>query len=99
MATATFLAFVMPTAWASVMKGHEHVDVTLAVLLAIGAVVGAYAIGQPLVQSRLIHGSPYKTFFGLLLLVMGLDLVTGFAQFLAVCRRSKKVGRRHEKVA
>ena len=50
-ATATALAFVIPTAWASIMKGHEHVDVTLAVLLAVGAVVGAYAIGQPLVQS------------------------------------------------
>ncbi len=50
-ATATALAFVIPTAWASIMKGREYVDVTLAVLLAVGAVVGAYAIGQPLVQS------------------------------------------------
>jgi uncharacterized protein len=76
-ATATALAFVIPTAWASIMKGHEHVDVTLAVLLAVGAVVGAYAIGQPLVQSPHLDPRLYKKIFGLLLLVMGLDLVTG----------------------
>jgi uncharacterized membrane protein YfcA len=76
-ATATALAFVIPTAWASIMKGHEHVDVTLAVLLAVGAVVGAYAIGQPLVQSPHLDPRIYKKIFGLLLLVMGLDLVTG----------------------
>src|SRR4029450_12657299 len=50
-ATATALAFVIPTAWASIMKGREHVDVALAVWLAVGAVVGAYGMGQPLVQS------------------------------------------------
>jgi hypothetical protein len=76
-ATATALAFVIPTAWASIMKGHEHVDVTLAVLLAVGAVVGAYAIGQPLVQSPHLDPRIYKKIFGLLLLVVGLDLVTG----------------------
>jgi uncharacterized membrane protein YfcA len=76
-ATATALAFVIPTAWASIMKGHEHVDVTLAVLLAVGAVVGAYVIGQPLVQSPYLDPRLYKKVFGLLLLVVGLDLVTG----------------------
>jgi uncharacterized membrane protein YfcA len=83
-ATATSLAFVMPTAWASVMKGREHVDVTLAVLLALGAVVGAYAIGQPLVQSQRLDPRLYKTCLGLLLIVVGLDLVLGGTDLLRV---------------
>jgi uncharacterized membrane protein YfcA len=81
-ATTTALAFVIPTAWASIMKGHEHVDVTLAVLLAGGAMVGAYAIGQPLVQSPFLDPRLYKKLFGLLLLVVGLDMVTGFTDAL-----------------
>ena len=81
-ATATALAFVIPTAWASIMKGREHVDVTLAVLLAGGAVVGAYALGQPLVQSPHLEPRLYKKLFGLLLLVVGLDMVTGFTDAL-----------------
>ena len=81
-ATVTALAFVIPTAWASIMKGHEHVDVTLAVLLAVGAVVGAYTIGQPLVQNPHLDPSLYKKLFGLLLLVVGLDMVSGFTDTL-----------------
>jgi hypothetical protein len=81
-ATATALAFVIPTAWASIMKGHEHVDVPLAVWLAVGAVVGAYAIGQPLVQSSYLDPRLYKKLFGLLLLVVGLDMVAGFTDAL-----------------
>jgi uncharacterized membrane protein YfcA len=81
-ATATALAFVIPTAWASIMKGREHVDVTLAVLLAVGAVVGAYGIGQPLVQSPHLDPRLYKKLFGLLLLVVGLDMVTGVTDTL-----------------
>jgi uncharacterized membrane protein YfcA len=89
-ATTTALAFVIPTAWASIMKGHEHVDVTLAVLLAGGAVVGAYAIGQPLVQSPFLDPRLYRKLFGLLLLAVGLDMVTGFSDALR---------RRHEQGA
>ena len=81
-ATATALAFVIPTAWASIMKGREYVDVTLAVWLAVGAVAGAYAIGQPLVQSPHLDPRLYKKLFGLLLLVVGLDMVTGFTDTL-----------------
>ena len=81
-ATATALAFVIPTAWASIMKGREHVDVTLAVLLAVGAVAGAYGIGQPLVQSPHLDPRLYKKLFGLLLLVVGLDMVTGVTDTL-----------------
>ena len=81
-ATATTLAFVIPTAWASLMKGREYVDVTLAVWLAVGAVVGAYAIGQPLVQSPHLDLRLYKKLFGLLLLVVGLDMVIGFTDIL-----------------
>ena len=81
-ATVTALAFVIPTAWASIMKGHEHVDVTLAVLLAVGAVVGAYVIGQPLVQSPHLDPQFYKKIFGLLLLVVGFDMVTGVTETL-----------------
>jgi uncharacterized membrane protein YfcA len=58
------------------------VDVTLAVLLAGGAMVGAYAIGQPLVQSPFLDPRLYKKLFGLLLLVVGLDMVTGFTDAL-----------------
>ena len=64
------------------MKSREQVDVTLTVLLAIGAAVGAYAIGQPLVQSQRLSPRLYKTLFGLLLLVIGLDLVTGWTDAL-----------------
>jgi uncharacterized membrane protein YfcA len=81
-ATATALACVIPTAWASIMKGREHVDVSLAVLLAGGAVVGAYTIGQPLVQSPYLDSGLYKKLFGLLLLVVGLDMVFGFTDAL-----------------
>jgi uncharacterized membrane protein YfcA len=81
-ATATALAFVIPTAWASIMKGHEHVDVPLAVWLAAGAVVGAYAIGQPLVQSAALDPRLYRKLFGLLLLVVGLDMVGGVTDAL-----------------
>jgi uncharacterized protein len=81
-ATATALAFVIPTAWASIMKGREYVDVTLAVLLAVGAVVGAYGIGQPLVQSPHLAPKLYKKLFGLLLLVVGLDMLSGFTDAL-----------------
>jgi uncharacterized membrane protein YfcA len=58
------------------------VDVTLAVLLAVGAVVGAYGIGQPLVQSPHLDPRLYKKLFGLLLLVVGLDMVAGFTDTL-----------------
>jgi uncharacterized protein len=88
-ATATALAFVIPTAWASIMKGHEHVDVSLAVLLAVGAVVGAYTIGQPLVQSPYLDPGLYKKLFGLLLLVVGLDMVTGFTDALRQRQESR----------
>jgi uncharacterized membrane protein YfcA len=88
-ATATSLAFVIPTAWASIMKGHEHVDVSLAVLLAVGAVVGAYTIGQPLVQSPALDPGLYKKLFGLLLLVVGLDMVTGFTDALRQRQESR----------
>ena len=81
-ATATALAFVIPTAWASIMKGREYVDVTLAVWLAVGAMAGAYVIGQPLVQSPHLDPRLYKKLFGLLLLVVGLDMVTGFTDTL-----------------
>src|SRR5262245_14251926 len=81
-ATATALAVVIPTAWAGIMKGHEHVDVARSVLLAGGAVVGAYAIGQPLVQSPFLDPRLYKKLFGLLLLSVGLDMVAGFTDVL-----------------
>jgi uncharacterized protein len=81
-ATTTALAFVIPTAWAGIMKGHDHVDVPRAVLLAVGAVVGAYAIGQPLVQSPSLDPRVYKKLFGLLLLMVGLDMLTGFTDAL-----------------
>jgi hypothetical protein len=81
-ATATSLAFVIPTAWASIMKGRDNIDVNLAVLLAIGAVIGAYAIGQPLVQSKQLDPTLYKRIFGVLLLLVALDMVTGFTDTL-----------------
>jgi uncharacterized membrane protein YfcA len=52
------------------------------VLLAVGAVVGAYAIGQPLVQSPSLDPRVYKKLFGLLLLMVGLDMLTGFTDAL-----------------
>jgi uncharacterized membrane protein YfcA len=58
------------------------VDVALAVLLAVGAVVGAYGIGQPLVQSPHLDPRLYKKLFGLLLLVVGLDMGAGFTDTL-----------------
>jgi uncharacterized membrane protein YfcA len=58
------------------------VDVTLAVLLAVVAVVGAYAIGQPLVQSPHLDPQFYKKIFGLLLLVVGFDMVAGVTDAL-----------------
>jgi uncharacterized membrane protein YfcA len=96
-ATATSLAFVIPTAWASIMKGRDHVDVTLAVLLAVGAVVGAYAIGQPLVQSPHLDPRLYKKLFGLLLLVVGLDMISGFTDTLR--QRQAYYATRMERVA
>ena len=82
MASVTSLAFMLPTAWAGMMRGKDAIDVPLALLLAGGAVVGTYAIGRPLVEA--CNGNPtlYKRLVGGVLLLVALDLLGGFTDAL-----------------
>lgn len=79
-ATVTSLAFIIPTAWAGMMRSKQDIDVNLSVLLAVGAVIGTYAIGRPLVEK--IDPTVFKRAFGVLLLIVALDLLFGVSDAL-----------------
>jgi hypothetical protein len=79
-ATVTSLAFIIPTAWAGMMRSKQDIDVNLSVLLAVGAVVGTYAIGRPLVEK--IDPTLFKRAFGVLLLIVALDMLFGVSDTL-----------------
>jgi uncharacterized membrane protein YfcA len=81
-ASVTSLAFIIPTAWAGMMRGKNDIDVSLAILLTMGAVVGAYCIGRPLVESCNLNPLLYKRIFGVILLLVALDMVSGFSESL-----------------
>jgi hypothetical protein len=79
-ATVTSLAFIIPTAWAGMMRSKQDIDVNLSVLLAVGAVVGTYAIGRPLVEK--IDPTLFKRAFGVLMLIVALDMLFGVSDTL-----------------
>lgn len=81
-ATVTSLAFIIPTAWAGMMRSRDDIDVNLSVILAVGAVIGTYAIGRPLVERFDVNPTLYKRVFGVLMLLVALDMVTGFTDAL-----------------
>lgn len=81
-ATATSLAFIIPVAWASIMKSGKDVNVGLATVIAVGAVIGAYAIGRPLVEKFDLNPAMYKRLFGVVMLLVALDMVSGFSDKL-----------------
>ena len=75
-AVGTSLAVMIPGALAGVLRHHfsfGNVDFRLAGLLAVGAVVGAYAIGAPLADS--LPGPMLKKIFGLLMVIVGLRMI------------------------
>jgi uncharacterized membrane protein YfcA len=81
-ASVTSLAYILPTAWAGMMRGKEAIDVPLVFLLAMGAVVGTYAIGRPLVEACNVNPTLYKRLVGGVLLLVALDLLGGFTEVL-----------------
>jgi uncharacterized membrane protein YfcA len=81
-ASVTSLAFILPTAWAGMLRGKDAIDVPLVLLLAVGAVVGTYAVGRPLVEACNLHPALYKRLVGGVLLLVALDLVGGFTDAL-----------------
>ncbi|MCS6860038.1 MAG: sulfite exporter TauE/SafE family protein [Abditibacteriales bacterium] len=81
-ATVTSLAFIIPTAWAGMMRSRDDINVNLSVVLAVGAVIGTYAIGRPLVEQFDVNPALYKRIFGVLMLLVALDMVTGFTDTL-----------------
>jgi len=81
-ASVTSLAFILPTAWAGMLRGKDAIDVPLVLLLAVGAVVGTYAVGRPLVEACNLHPTLYKRLVGGVLLLVALDLLGGFTDAL-----------------
>ena len=76
MAVGTSLAVMIPGAIAGVMRHHfsyGNVDFRLAGALAIGAIVGSYAIGAPLAEY--LPGPVLKKIFGVLLVIVGLRMI------------------------
>lgn len=75
-AVGTSLAVMIPGALAGVLRHHfsyGHVDFRLAGLLAVGAVVGSYAIGAPL--ANYLPSDTLKKIFGVLMVIVGLRMV------------------------
>ncbi len=79
-ATVTSLAFIIPTAWAGMMRSKQDIDVNLSVLLAVGAVIGTYAVGRPLVEK--VDPTLFKRAFGVLMLIVALDMLFGVSDAL-----------------
>lgn len=82
-AVGTSLAVMIPGALAGVMRHHfsfGNVDFRLAGLLAVGAVVGTYAIGAPLAEY--LPGAVLKKIFGVLMIIIGLRML-GVGTWLA----------------
>ena len=75
-AVGTSLAVMIPSALAGVLRHHfsfANVDFRLAGLLAIGAVVGSYAIGAPLAEY--LPSEVLKKIFGVLMVIIGLKMI------------------------
>lgn len=72
-AIGTSLAVMIPTAMAGFAKhqfSYHNVDLALAGLLAVGAMVGSYCLGAPLAQH--LPGETLKKSFGIALIFFGL---------------------------
>jgi len=75
-AIGTSLAVMIPSALAGVLRHHfsfGHVDFQLAGLLAVGAIVGAYAIGAPLAAH--LDEAILKKIFGVLMIIVGFKMI------------------------
>ena len=74
MAVATSLAVMIPTALASTVRNASFgtVDWSLAAVLAVGAIFGAFFIGAPLAHA--VPGDILKRIFGFMLIVTGLQM-------------------------
>lgn len=76
LAIATSLAVMVPTALAATLKNHfayHSVQWPMAIMLALGAIVGTYFFGTTLAHA--LPGDIVKKIFGVLLLVVGLQMV------------------------
>jgi uncharacterized membrane protein YfcA len=81
-ATATSLAFIIPVGLAGVFRSRHDVNVQLSAVIAIGAVAGVYWIGRPLVEKFNIHPELYRRVFGVIMLLVALDMMSGFTERL-----------------
>ncbi len=81
-ASATSLAFIIPVGIAGLLRSRHDVNVQLASVMAVGAVVGVVLIGRPLVEKFNVNPATYKRVFGVLLLLVALDMVIGFSDRL-----------------
>jgi uncharacterized membrane protein YfcA len=83
MAVATSLAVMIPSTIAGTLRWHfsyHLVNWPLAVLLGIGAILGAYLIGVPL--APMIPSDVLKKIFGVVMVVFGLQMV-GAGEWIA----------------
>lgn len=75
-AVATSLAVMIPSTIAGTLKNHlvyQSVEWRLAAVLALGAILGTYFLGTTL--ANLLPGDTLKKIFGVMLLVMGLQMI------------------------
>jgi len=78
-AVGTSLAVMIPGAIAGVLRHHfsyQNVDWRIAAGLAVGAIVGSFAIGAPLAD--VLPAETLKRGFGVLLIIFGLKMVGVF---------------------
>jgi len=71
-AIGTSLAVMIPSALAGVLRHHfsyGNVDFVVAILVAIGAIVGSFCIGAPLAE--VLPSSVLKRIFGAAMIVLG----------------------------
>ncbi len=76
LAVGTSLAVIVPCALAGALRHHfsfGNVDLRLAALLAVGAVIGGYALGPPLAEY--LSGPTLKKIFGVLMIIIGLRML------------------------
>ncbi len=78
-AVGTSLAVMIPSAIAGMLRHHysyQNVDWRIAAGLAVGAIVGSFAIGVPLAE--LLPSETLKKAFGVLLIIFGLKMAGVF---------------------
>lgn len=86
-AVGTSLAVIVPTALVGTIRHHQfgHVDFSMAIGLAVGALVGAYLIGAPLAKAT--EPDKLKLMFGILMIIVGLRMTGAFSAVASLFAR------------